>query len=139
LSNAGYVKSVNLSVSAASAIIISTINAAFAAEVATLLKLGWRVLRVKTPLKRRRDGIVVPKKGVSNRLRPLKYDGSLTMSQITMYVSVYGLRHALSDPMSYDVKLYHKYGCSFCWSFSAHPLHRPLPFIPKFATAFFIY
>jgi hypothetical protein len=132
LSNAGYVKSVNLSVSAVSAIIISTINAAFASEVATLLKLGWRVLRVKTPLKRGHDGIVVPKKGVSNRLRPLKYDGSLTMSQITMYVSMYGLRHALSDPMSYDV-------CSFRWPFSAHPLHRPLPFIPEFATALFIY
>lgn len=76
LSEQGYVHSVSLAPSASTNSIKSAVGAAFSAHIDD----GWRLLRVKIPLKKTVAGYV-QMKGVPGRLRPMKLQGELNMEK----------------------------------------------------------
>jgi hypothetical protein len=80
------VKTVQLPDAAVGASIRGAVRDAFSAKLGNILESGWRVLRVKAPMKKTRKGDLVPRKGVGSRLRPLNYEGELTMEHIRLCV-----------------------------------------------------
>ncbi|GLB34619.1 hypothetical protein LshimejAT787_0201840 [Lyophyllum shimeji] len=72
LSEAGYVKKVELGASFDRDQIRDAVDAAFAPKLANFFAAGWRPLRAKLPQELNVSGEFVRKKGVSCRLRPLK-------------------------------------------------------------------
>ena len=86
LSNEGYIKTIQLSSDTTTTAINTAVLGMFSEKLPRVFNLGWHVLCVKMLMRRLKGGTLLPRKGASSQLQPLKHNGELAMEHIKLCI-----------------------------------------------------